>query len=90
MERSDREIVEFMKGYKDKPESIRAMGDILAFMGLLEGVAFGEMALQEIQEENKHSKDLRNDYHTYLRNRKASEYISYEKYLQLIEEKDRE
>lgn len=81
MERTERDIVEFMKRYKDKPENIEAMADMLAFMGISDAPIFLDAALKEIQEEKTDNFEMRQLYYSYLR-RGSKFYMSYEKFLQ--------
>ena len=85
MERTSQEIIDFMKRYEtEKNEIIFAMGELLSFMGIADGPILALEATEQIEGEVQQVKFLKNRYQDYLRTRKASEYISFDRYLEKV------
>ena len=84
MERTEAEIIAKMKEYKDNPDCIISMGDILVFMGIPEGSELAIKTLKEIKEDRETDKFLERKYNEYLRERPASQYITYEHFIQQV------
>lgn len=80
MERTERDIIDFMKRYKDKPEAMAAQADMLAFMGIPEAPIFYDNALQEIKNEKTFQSISRREYTDYIR-RGSRYYCSYEEFI---------
>ena len=85
MERTDREIIDFMRRYEtEKNEIIFAMGELLAFMGIPDGPILALEATEAIEGEIQQVKFLKSRYQDYLRSRKATDYISFDRYLEKV------
>lgn len=83
MERTDHEIIEFMKRHQDE-KTILAMGELLMFMGLPDGGNMALAAMKELSDEKEHLSFLQRKYSDYLKNNKASNYISYQEFIKRL------
>jgi formylmethanofuran dehydrogenase subunit A len=81
IERSERDIINKFKEYKDQPEAMQAMAEILVFLGLPEGVDFWQMAQEEIKAEAAANSELRSAYRRHIA-QGFKNYMSYEKFVQ--------
>lgn len=80
MERTERDIIEFMKRYKDKPGAMEAMADMLAFMGIDDAPILLDDAKQELTEDKQLEQVTKAEYNNYLR--KGSKfYCSYPEFI---------
>lgn len=80
MERTERDIIEFMKRYKDKPGAMEAQADILAFMGIEDAPILLDDAKQELKDDKQLEHIIRAEYNAYLK--KGSKfYCSYPEFI---------
>lgn len=85
MDRTEREIINFMKAYRDEKDPLKAMGDMLFFMGVSEGPIFWDEARKELEKEGASEQQLKRDYNEHLK-RGSKYYMSYEQFKQKKEQ----
>lgn len=81
IERTGEDIINKYLEYKDNPEAMDAMTDILVFMGIYEAVDFHEAAIKVIEADQQQLKQYRKDYARYI-GASFKNYMPFESYVQ--------
>ena len=78
MDRTADDIINKMLEYKDKPEAMEAMAEMLLFMGIAEAGDFLKVALERKDQQASDEKGLKAEYYDYIRN--PRNYCSFPKF----------
>lgn len=84
VERTERDIINKYLEYKDRPEIIDGITDMLVFLGMFEALDFHTEALKEIEAEKEATKQYRKDYARHI-GASFKNYMPFNKYVELRE-----
>lgn len=84
IERTERDIINKYLEYKDQPEIMDAITDMLVFLGMFEALDFHDQALKDIEADKLTMKQYRHDYARHIGS-SFKNYMPFNRYVELRE-----